>query len=380
MKFVIAVDSFKGSLSAKEVTGAVHEALTETLVDAEVVGIPISDGGEGMADVLIEGLGGRYHNVNVVDALMRPMPLRLGSIEGCAVIEVASVIGLSMLDESERNPMTTTSYGVGLLIRAALDLGYKRIMIGLGGTSTNDAGLGMMQALGMRCYNAQGMVMRDGITGADLVNVAHFDLSQLRHKFDGVELLIACDVQNPLYGNSGAAHIYAQQKGASREDIATLDSGLRRVNNVWKRCCGLSVGSLRGAGAAGGIGAAFAALLGCKLHSGIDMVLDMIKFDEKIIDADWVITGEGSIDSQSLMGKVMSGVLVRTLRNNIPLLAIGGKVINKRSIIKAGVKEVLEVSSRAISDEEAMRPEVAISSIKIALKSWVEQWNCDVDL
>lgn len=370
-KIVVAVDSFKGSLTAHEVSNAVCETLRSEIPECEVVSVPLSDGGEGTADILVDAMGGIYHKVEAFDALMRPITVQLGVVDGVAIVEMAKVAGLAMLTMEERNPMKTTTYGVGVMLQAALDLGYKKIIIGIGGSATNDAGLGAMQALGLRCYNSQGRAMKNPITGADLSSVAHFDLSALKNRLQDVELTVACDVQNPFCGAKGAARIFAPQKGASPEEVAILDAGLRRVSNIWRKSCGVSVDNLPGAGAAGGLGGAFAALLGAKIYSGIECVLNLVEFDNKVKDADLIITGEGSIDAQSLMGKVLSGILARSKKSRIPVMAIGGRIFDKDALLKAGLVNCIEVSPRSIPIEEAVLPDVAIANIKAAIRNWV---------
>ena len=240
-KVVIAVDSFKGSLSATEVAEAVTKAFNDVDPECEVFSLPLSDGGEGLTEVLVDHLGGRYHTIDAFDPLMRPIKVQFGAVGRCAIIEMAAAAGLTLLSEAERNPMNTTTYGVGVMMQAALDLGYRKFLIGIGGSATNDAGLGAMQALGLRCYNSQGRVIKSPITGAMLQDVTHLDLTSLKRKMADVELTVACDVQNPLFGPQGAAVVYGPQKGANEEDVKVLDAGLRHISHVWRRCCGVTI-------------------------------------------------------------------------------------------------------------------------------------------
>ena len=371
-KVVIAVDSFKGSLSAPEVAGAVAKAFNDVVPECEVISLPLSDGGEGLTEVLVDRLGGRYHTIDAFDALMRPIKVQFGAVERCAIIEMASAAGLTMLAENERNPMNTTTYGVGVMIQAALDLGYRKMLIGIGGSATNDAGLGAMQALGLRCFNSQGRVIKTPITGAMLQDVAHIDLTSLKRKMANVELTVACDVQNPLFGPQGAAFVYASQKGADAEEVKILDAGLRHMSHVWRRCCGITIEHQPCMGAAGGFGGAFATLLNAQLRSGIDCILDILDFDNIVEDADLVVTGEGTIDAQSLMGKALTGLLRRSKQASVPVLAIGGYIADKEMIIRAGVSECLEVSSRSISIDEAMQPDIARQNIISVISNWIK--------
>ena len=371
-KVVIAVDSFKGSLTATEVAETISKTFTDILPECEVVSLPLSDGGEGLTEVLVNRLNGRYHLIDAFDPLMRPIKVQFGAIGRCAIIEMATAAGLTLLAEEERNPMNTTTYGVGVMMQAAYDLGYRKFLVGIGGSATNDAGLGAMQALGLRCYNSQGRIIKTPITGGMLNEVTHLDLTNLKRKMADVELTIACDVQNPLFGPQGAACVYAPQKGANEEEVQLLDVGLRHISHVWRRSCGVVVEHQPCMGAAGGFGGAFSVLLGAKLRSGIDCVLDVLNFDNAVEDADLVITGEGTIDEQSLMGKALTGLLRRSNQAGVPVLAIAGHVEDREALIRAGVSECLEVSSRSISQEEAMKPEIARQNIVSVLSNWIK--------
>ena len=371
-KVVIAVDSFKGSLSAAEVAEAVTKAFNDVVPECEIVSLPLSDGGEGLTDVLVNHLGGRYHTIDAFDPLMRPIKVQFGAVGRCAIIEMATAAGLTLLSEEERNPMNTTTYGVGVMMQAALDLGYRKFLVGIGGSATNDAGLGAMQALGLRCYNSQGRVIKTPITGAMLQDVTHLDLTSLKRKMADIELTVACDVQNPLFGPQGAAMVYGPQKGANEEEVKILDAGLRHISHVWRRCCGVTIENQPCMGAAGGFGGAFAVLLNAKLRSGIDCILDILDFDNLVDDADLVVTGEGTIDSQSLMGKALTGLLRRSNQAGVPVLAIAGYIENKEAIIRAGVSECLQVSSRSISIEEAMQPDIARQNIITVVSNWIK--------
>lgn len=370
-KVVVAIDSFKGSLSSQKVAEAVSKAFADHLPCCEVVTFPLSDGGEGWTSVLSDALGGRYHRVPVVDPLGREMIARFGGVGEWAVIEMAAAAGLTLLSEIERNPLVTTSYGAGMLMRSALDLGYSKIMLGIGGSATNDAGLGALQALGLKCYDAQGHLMREAMTGGRMADVENIDTSLLKHRLCGVEIRVACDVNNPFFGPNGAAFVFAGQKGASAADIDLLDAGLRHVAHVYGKFSDVDIESIAGAGAAGGFGGSLSVLCGADLQSGIDCALDMLDFDTKAYGADLLITGEGSVDAQSLMGKVFSGIMKRASRNNIPVLVVGGRIEERERLSAMGVADCIEVSPRSLALAEAMRPDVAYNNIYKSVGRWL---------
>ncbi|MCQ2345052.1 MAG: glycerate kinase [Paludibacteraceae bacterium] len=370
-KIVIAVDSFKRCLPASRVAEVIANALRDCLPECKLSILPVSDGGEGLTDILISSMGGLYHSVEAVDPLMRPIQCKIGSFNHCAIIETASAIGLERLNPDECNPMKTTSYGLGMMINAAYDLGYRRMLIGLGGTATVDAGLGALQAMGVRFYNAQGRVLPNGLTGASLIDVEHFDMIATKRKFRDVEFSIACDVTNPIIGAKGAAVVFGPQKGASPEDVQTLDFNLRHVCHVLRHNGFSNFENVQGSGSAGGLGLAFQTFMGCRLASGIDAVLDLIKFNDEIADADLVITGEGRVDSQSLMGKVISGIARRTISSKIGLLVICGRLADREILNRSGIKEILAISPDSMPDEEAILPDVAMKNIYDGITEWV---------
>lgn len=369
-KIVIAVDSFKDSLTSSQVADTIEKALRDADSELNIVKMPISDGGEGLTDVLVNALGGRFHIIDTVDPLMRPIKVKFGSVENTAIIEMATAAGLELLKPEERNPMHTTTWGVGLMMQAALDLGYKKMLIGLGGSATNDAGLGAMQALGLRCYNSQGRIMKNGITGKDLADLAHIDLFTLKRKFQDIEIKVACDVHNPFFGPQGAACVYAAQKGASPEEVQLLDAGLRHTSHVWRRSGGMIIDNVQGAGAAGGFGGTLSTLLNAKVSTGIECVLDLLHFNEQIEETDLLITGEGSIDAQSFMGKALSGILRRANQFHIPVLAVAGRILDRDALIRAGVSDCIEITPRNMSIEEAIVPETAKTNLYNAVNNW----------
>lgn len=370
-KIVIAVDSFKNCLTAAQVSEVIAHALRDAYQDCNIVTLPVSDGGEGLTDVLVRSLGGLYHEIDVVDPLMRPIKCKIGAVDRCAIIETASAIGLERLTEEERNPLNTTSYGLGLMINAAYDLGYRKMLVGLGGTATVDAGLGAMQALGVRFYNRFGRVVPQGITGEQLVDVEQCDMLSAKRKFRDVEFNVACDVTNPILGSKGAATVFGPQKGATRPMVQKLNTNISHVCHMLRHYGFENFENTPGTGAAGGLGMAFLTFMGSRLSSGIDSVLDQIKFNDEIEDADLVITGEGHVDAQSFMGKALYGIVRRVRAAKINLLVIGGRVSDRDILDRSGIKNPLAVTPDDMSDEEALRPDVAMKNIYDRITEWV---------
>jgi glycerate kinase len=354
-QITIAVDSFKGSLSSYDVACAAEQGILSVLPHCKVKKISIADGGEGTAQALISTLQGEWREVRVHDPLMRPIMARYGVVdEGrTAIIEMASASGLTLLSNEERNPLLTTTYGTGEMIADAVRRGARHLLIGIGGSATNDAGMGMLEALGYRFYDCKGHLVAG--CGARLERVAQIDTSGAMPELKECLLEVACDVKNPLYGPQGAAHIYAPQKGASPEVVERLDEGLKNFASVVNP----TAAHTEGAGAAGGLGYALQAVLGARLRAGIEMVLDAIHFDQIISGSDLVITGEGRVDRQTVMGKAPSGVLEVASSQGIPVVAIGGGVSWCKELAESGFAAILPIVSGPIALEEAMRPEVA---------------------
>lgn len=358
-QITIAVDSFKGSLSSYDVACAAEQGILSVLPHCKVKKISIADGGEGTAQALISTLQGEWREVRVHDPLMRPIMARYGVVdEGrTAIIEMASASGLTLLSTEERNPLLTTTYGTGEMIADAVRRGARHLLIGIGGSATNDAGMGMLEALGYRFYDCKGHLVAG--CGARLERVAQIDASGAMPELKECLLEVACDVKNPLYGPQGAAHIYAPQKGASPEVVERLDEGLKNFASVVNPTAAHS----EGAGAAGGLGYALQAVLGARLRAGIEMVLDAIHFDQIISGSDLVITGEGRIDYQTVMGKAPSGVLQRATKQGIPVVAIGGSVEESKAVQRSGFAAILPVVSGPMTLEYAMQHDVAARGV-----------------
>ena len=324
-KVIIIPDSFKGTLSAKQICRILKEKVHQQFPACEVVTVPVADGGEGSVDCFLEALGGRKETVQVHGPYMELMEAEYGILsDGTAVVEMASCAGLPLV-EDRKNPKKTTTYGVGELILAAAKAGSKRIITGLGGSCTNDGGCGMAAALGIRFYDAQD---REFVpTGGTLKEIRRIDMSRREKLLDQIELLAMCDITNPLTGPEGAAHVFSTQKGADEGMIQELEAGMVHYASILEQTVQIpKIRELPGGGAAGGMGIGMAALLGAKLIPGIQAVLDTVQIDTLAEHADLILTGEGKIDSQSIHGKVLSGIARRGKALGIPVVAIAGGI------------------------------------------------------
>lgn len=366
-KIVLAIDSFKGCLSSKEIEQCIAEEIHRILPSCQTVCIPIADGGEGMLDTLIEATQGTFVSTQAHDPLMRIRPTRYGILgdQRTAVIEMAEINGLTTLSPIERNPMETSTYGTGELIKDALEKGFRRFIIGIGGSATNDAGMGMMQVLGAHLYDKQGNELEQG--GKIMEQIARIDLNHLHPALKEATFIVACDVQNPFCGPQGAAYVFARQKGASEEQIRQLDKGMRHLALLIERDFSYNINKVKGSGAAGGLGGAFATFLQAHLQSGIDLLLNAVDFDRKITNADWIITGEGKADRQTAEGKVPAGVLKRAKKTGIPVMLIAGKVEDKACLKQMGFARIVQVSPDNLPLEEAMRPEITRENTQRAI-------------
>lgn len=366
-KIVLAIDSFKGCLSSKEIEQCIAEEIHRILPSCQTVCIPIADGGEGMLDTLIEATQGTFVSTQAHDPLMRIRPARYGILgdQRTAIIEMAEINGLTTLSPIKRNPMKTSTYGTGELIKDALEKGFRRFIIGIGGSATNDAGMGMIQALGAHLYDKQGNELEQG--GKIMEQIAHIDLNHLHPALKEATFIVACDVQNPFCGPQGAAYVFARQKGASEEQIRQLDEGMRHLALLIERDFSYNINKVKGSGAAGGLGGAFATFLQAHLQSGIDLLLDAVDFDRKITNADWIITGEGKADRQTAEGKVPAGVLKRAKKANIPVMLIAGKVEDKACLKQMGFARIVQISPDTLPLEEAMRPKVTRENTQRAI-------------
>ncbi|NEG72494.1 glycerate kinase [Bifidobacterium ramosum] len=325
-RYVCAPDSFKESLTAMEAAQAMAQGIRQADPDADIRLLPMADGGEGTAQALADATGGQMRRTIAHDPLGRPVAARYAMLgDGTtAVVETAEASGLALLAPDERNPLTATSYGTGELIKAALDAGATTIIVGLGGSATNDAGAGILKALGARLLDAAGHDLEPG--GAALADLATIDVSGLDSRLDDVTIIAACDVTNPLTGPNGASAVFGPQKGASADDVALLDHALTRFAEVAGRQLGMDVAALPGGGAAGGIGAALLTFLHAEFKPGVDLVIDRAGLDEAVQWADVVFTGEGSIDFQTKFGKTPAGVAKTAKRYGKPVIAVAGHI------------------------------------------------------
>lgn len=372
-KIVIAIDSFKGCLTSLEAGKAASEGVRAACPECETIVLPVADGGEGMLDVLISASNGKYRTIPAHDPLMVLRDARYGiSGDGqTAFIEMAAICGLPLVPSALRNPMLTTTYGTGELIRDALELGCRNFIIGLGGSATNDAGLGMLQALGYHFLNKAGekigcIESELPMNGASMSDVAFIDSSDIHPAIKESRFTAACDVQNPFCGKDGAAFIFAPQKGADQEMVLRLDSAMKQLAEVISKHTGEDISLYPGAGAAGGMGGALFAFLRAELKPGIQLLLDTLHFSEKIKDADIIITGEGKSDQQTLMGKVPSGILEEARKQKIPVILLSGSIEDVRELNNAGFKGVFSITPSPISLEQAMKTMIAKANIKRA--------------
>ena len=363
-KIVIACDSFKGCLSSLEVARAAEVGIRKALPGCEVVGIPVGDGGEGTTEALVDAMDGYFVSCDVHDPLMNTIQAKYGILgDGrTAVIEMASAGGLTLVPPEKRNPMLTTTFGTGELILDALQRGCRNFLIGIGGSATNDAGTGMLQALGFRFLDGDGNELGKG--GRILERIKFINSDKAAEKLLEAVFTIACDVNNPFSGENGAAFVYARQKGADDAMILELDKGLRQFADVIRTTIGKDINDIPGAGAAGGLGGGFLAFLPATLKPGIQMVLETLDFDSRIQNADLIITGEGKLDRQTGMGKTPAGILAAGKKRNIPVIAIGGAVEETDALLKQGFLAVMSIQPGPVSLEQAMDKSFAYRQIE----------------
>ena len=354
MKFVFASDSFKGSLSSEKINDILTTVARRHFPDCETAAILTADGGEGTVDAVLAGTDGERISVSVRDPLGRPISASYGKISNThAIIEMAAASGLPLLSEDERNPLLTSTYGTGELIAHALDHGATDLTIAIGGSATNDGGMGAMIALGVRFLDADGNSL-SGI-GADLEKVTDIDLSRLHPRVKNAKFTVMCDVNNPLVGERGATFVFGPQKGATPEIADRLELGMKNYAKVLEQKLGISVAEVAGGGAAGGLGAALLVFLGGSMKSGINTLLDLVNFDTLLTDADFVITGEGRMDSQSADGKVACGVGLRCKKASVPAFAIvGGMGKGADAIYDCGICSILPTVNAPMPLADAM--------------------------
>ncbi len=376
MKVVIAPDSFKESLTAAEVAAAIAEGWRMALPDTECIELPMADGGEGTTQALVTASGGRLEQAEVTGPLGEPMTAFWGRIgEHTAVIECAASGGLDLIPRDKRDPWRATTRGTGELICTALDAGMTDIIIGLGGSATNDGGAGMMQALGARLLDSEGNEIGPGAEG--LEQLAAIDLSGLDKRLQRVSFQVACDVDNPLTGENGASAIFGPQKGADEALVKRMDACLAGYARVITDCIGEKVDTIPGAGAAGGLGVAFLAFLNASLKPGIEIMLDAVEIDSHLEGADLVITGEGRIDSQTERGKTPVGVARRAKHHAVPCIALGGAVpedpVVLESLSKLGLAAVFPILPGVMGLDQALSG--ADRNLRLAARNLASYWR-----
>jgi len=371
MRIIIASDSFKGGLSSAEAAMHIAEGIRRILPDAVIDVVPIADGGEGTTIALTEALGGELQTITVTGPMADPVQAVIGILPGGeAVVDMASASGLTLVPPGKTDVLSATTYGTGQLLMAALERGARRIYMGIGGSATNDGGLGMAQALGVRFLDGDGNPLgwrRDSLSpdyylsGGYLMEVASIDLSGVDARLAGAEILVLCDVSNPLCGPTGASYIYGPQKGAGAAEKAILDKGLAHLAQIVRRDLNMDLAEIPGAGAAGGLGFGLMAFTGASLQPGVDIILDASGFDDKANEADLIITGEGRLDHQSAFGKTPAGIARRGMALGVPVIAIGGAIEgNLEALYEAGVGAVEAGASYPMPLSEAIEKAPAL--------------------
>ncbi|MBT2692411.1 glycerate kinase [Bacillus sp. ISL-55] len=354
MKIVIAPDSFKESLTALEAATAIENGMKKILPEASFVKVPMADGGEGTVQSLVDATGGKIITKIVTGPLGTPVEAFFGisGDEKTAVIEMAAASGLHLVPSGDRNPLITTTRGTGELIGAALDYGVEHIIIGIGGSATNDGGAGMARALGIMLLDSDGKEIGEG--GGALNSLAGVNIAGLDKRLESVKIDVACDVDNPLTGKRGASHIFGPQKGATPEIVEELDNNLRHFADVIRKDLNKDIEHVSGAGAAGGLGGGLLAFLSAELKRGVDIVLEAAKLETHLQDADFVITGEGKIDGQTIFGKTPIGVAKTAKRHNVPVIAIAGNVASDSEVVhEHGIDAVFSIVPGVITLQDA---------------------------
>ncbi|MBA7576297.1 Glycerate 2-kinase [subsurface metagenome] len=372
MKIVVAPDSFKGSLTAVEVSDAIGLGVREIFPEAEIVKIPMADGGDGTVQCLVNATGGEILKEKVTGPLGDEVLASYGILgdKKTAVIEMAEASGLTLVPENKRNPLITTTYGTGQLIKAALDQGCRKMIIGIGGSATNDGGAGMVQALGVKLLDRERKEI--GFGGGELKKVFRIDTKYLDNRLSETKVLIASDVSNPLCGPKGASRIYGPQKGATPEITEELDKSLAHFAEVIKRDLNKDVKDVPGAGAAGGLGASLMAFLDAELRPGIEIIIEIVKLEQAIKDADLVITGEGKIDSQTIYGKAPIGVAKIAKKYSIPVIAVAAIISDDADIVhQYGIDTLIKISEPPMSLAEPKPKKVQL--IKSCIKKFLER-------
>lgn len=365
MNVVVAIDSMKGSLSSSEAGNAIKEGILRAIPHAEVTVCPVADGGEGTMDALVKAMGGRFEKVSVADPLGRPIVAQYGIVDKrrLAVIEMACAAGLTLLNEQERDPMNTTTKGVGQIICDAIRKGCRNFLIGIGGSATNDGGVGMLSALGFEFLDKDGQPIPEGAKGLAVLD--RICQNRVVSELSECTFRVACDVKNPLCGKTGCSAVFAPQKGATVADVFKMDAWLRNYARITKENIPCADDTAQGAGAAGGLGFAFQSYLGASLEPGIHIVLDEIALEEQIIKSDIVVTGEGCLDGQSAFGKTPIGVAALAKKHGKTVLAFAGSVSSEAKICNEyGIDAYFSILQRIATLQEAMEPQNAYGNLR----------------
>ena len=380
MKITVAIDSFKGCLSSGEAADAAKRGILKAMPEAEVFTAPIADGGEGTAEAVVSALGGEWVELTVNDPLFRSVKARYGIINGTtAVIEMATAAGLTLLRTSERDPLKTTTLGVGEIIRDAIGRGCRDFIIGIGGSATNDGGIGMLSALGVRFFDKDGHDILP--TGGGLCELDGIDLSGLMREISECRFRVACDVKNPLTGNDGCSAVFAPQKGADDAAIARMDAALDRYADLTEQIIPKADRSKSGAGAAGGLGFALCAYLGAELTSGTELVMDAVGLENFIRESAVVVTGEGRLDGQSVMGKVPVGVARLAKKHGKTVFAFGGGVTRDAvTCHEYGIDAIFPSVRMPVTLDEAMQPDEAKRNLEEAVREAFEAFKAGIAL
>lgn len=354
MKFLFASDSFKGTLSSDQTIELLTKAAEEVFGSCETSGVPVADGGEGTTDAVVKARSGEIITVPVHGPLMEMEQGFYGRLSDTeAILEMAAASGLPMVPEEKRNPLNTTTYGTGELLKAALDAGYTEVAIAIGGSATNDGGMGFASALGIRFLDQEGNVLEG--RGEDLEKVAHIDMSGLDPAVQKAHFTVMCDVTNPLCGPDGATYTFGKQKGGTPEILDRLEKGMQNYRDVIIREFGINPDEIQGSGAAGGLGTALKVFLHAEMKSGIETVLDLIDFDARLEGVDLVVTGEGRTDWQSCFGKVMQGVGDRSAKHQVPVAALcGGLGPDYEKIYAHGISSIMTTVDGPMPLKEAL--------------------------
>lgn len=360
MKIVISIDSLKGSLTSIEAANAIKKGILSVDNKSDVVIMPLADGGEGTVEALVQGMSGEEKVISVTGPINEKVNATYGILKetNTAIIEMAQASGLPLVPAELRNPLNTTTYGVGEIIKEAIEKGCRNFIVGIGGSATNDCGVGMLQALGFEFYDENDNLV--GLGGKVLNQIKRIKTDNKLKELDECNFKIACDVNNPLYGENGAAYIYGPQKGATEEIVKELDKGLESFAEVVKKDLGKDIAHIEGAGAAGGLGFGFLGFLNSKLESGIKIILDEIKLEEVVKDADIVITGEGRLDNQTAMGKAPIGVAKLAKKHGAKVIAIAGCTTpDAVKCNEEGIDAYFSIVNKAMTIDEAMKKENA---------------------